>query len=359
MINVTKAYLPSYERYQSYLHKVWGNNWLTNNGPLVQELEKKLVQKLEVPYLQYVSNGTIAIQLAMRALELKGEIITTPYSYVATCNAVLWENCSPVFCDIEKECFGIDPNYIEALITKKTTAILATHVYGFPCKVKEIEEIASKHGLRVIYDAAHAFGIKYLEKPLVGYGDISTLSFHATKIFHTVEGGGIVLNEEGLNEKIFLLKSFGHRNDNYFNVGTNAKNSEFHAAMGLCVLEDFDKIKLRRKEISSWYGSLLDRENVDLPEIPAGLDYNYSYYPVFFKNEPTMLEVIKALGQNEIFPRRYFYPSLNTLPFISNRYSCPVSEDLASRVLCLPLYYDLHQADVERISSIVNQTVKE
>jgi len=359
MINVTKAYLPSKEKYLKYMNGIWDNAWLTNNGPLLVELENKLKERLSVSYLQFVSNGTLAIQLAIKALELKGEIITTPYSYVATTTSILWENCAPVFCDIETKRYGIDPAKIENLITPKTSAILATHVYGFPCMVDEIAEIAKKFNLKVIYDGAHAFGVNYKGKSILNYGDISTLSFHATKIFHTVEGGGIVVNDLQLNEKISLLKSFGHVGEEYLQLGINAKNSEFHAAMGLCVLEDLDEIISARKSICEEYRKLLIDDSVELPVFISDMDYNYSYFPVFFKSEKILLEIKNELNKNDIFPRRYFYPALNTLQYLLKKYQCGIAEDISNRVLCLPLYKDLEitqvHSIVEKIKSVLRK----
>lgn len=354
MINVTKSYLPKIEEYQKYISEIWERNWLTNNGPLVVELEKQLISKLDIPFLQFVSNGTIAIQIALKALDVTGEVITTPYSYVATTTSIMWENSTPVFCDISLDNFGIDPDKIEPLINKNTRAILATHVYGIPCDVERIEAIAKKYGLVVIYDAAHAFGVKLNGMSILNFGDVSTLSFHSTKIFHSIEGGGIVVNNAELNEKIFLLKSFGHRGDNYYLPGINGKNSEFHAAMGLCVLKDFDKIKLSRKSASDRYKSLLDKNIVSYPEIPDNVEYNYSYFPVFFKDEKHLLFAIELLNKHDIFPRRYFYPSLNNLPYLKTKMSCPISENLASRVLCLPLYCDINHEDIIKISRLIN-----
>lgn len=355
VINVTQTYLPPFEEYVAILKRAWDKKWITNHGELVIELEQKLKGYLDCNNLLFCSNGTVVLQMALKAFNITKKVITTPFSYVATTNAIVWENCKPVFVDIEPSTFCIDADKIEAAITTDTEAILATHVYGFPCNVEKIETIAAKHDLKVIYDAAHAFGCTYKGKSLLDYGHVSTCSFHATKIFHTVEGGCITFSDEQLYNKLFLYRSFGHIGDEYFSVGINAKNSEFHAAMGLAVLPKLPLIIETRKNIFEQYDSLLpqylQRPVYDHDEF----EYNYSYYPVIFENEQQMLKVKDALAKEEINTRRYFYPSLNTLTHITGvKQSCPVSEDISLRVLCLPLYAELQAEDVERISSIVS-----
>jgi dTDP-4-amino-4,6-dideoxygalactose transaminase len=354
MINVTKSYLPPINEYINILESIWQNHHLTNRGPLVLKLEKEICKKLNLNNLLFVSNGTIAIQLAIKALNITGEVITTPFSYVATTNSLLWEGCQPVFCDISSETFCIDPRKIEALITKKTTAILATHVYGIPCNVEEIERIANKHNLKVIYDAAHAFGVEYKNKNIFDYGDVSTCSFHATKLFHTIEGGSVTAKDLEVLKLITLYHSFGHLGDDYFTQGINGKNSEFHAAMGLCNLPKLDELITARKKHSDYYTSLLSPDIISRPIIPDNTSYNYAYYPVVFKDEATLLSVKSILFKSEINTRRYFYPSLNDLPFLTEHYECPVSEDVSKRVLCLPLYFDLEKDIIEKISTIIN-----
>jgi dTDP-4-amino-4,6-dideoxygalactose transaminase len=353
MINVTKSYLPPIEEYQKYLSQIWESSWLTNQGPLAQELEFKLKEKLGVKNLLFVSNGTIAIQLAIKALDLKGEIITTPFSYVATTTSILWENCTPVFADIDPETCCINPLQIESLITKKTSAILATHVYGIPCDVDSIAEIAKKHNLKIIYDGAHAFGVKYKTKSVFEHGDISTLSFHATKLFHTVEGGAIIVQDDELYKKILLYRSFGHIGDDYYSIGINGKNSEFHAAMGLCNLPYIDDIITRRKTIAARYLSNLKTLPLAFPEIPESVEYNYAYFPIFFQDEKELLTVREKLSLQNINTRRYFYPSLNKLPYINSINNCPVSEDIAKRVLSLPFYPQLTFEEVDWICSLI------
>lgn len=358
MINVTKTFLPDKEEYIKYIHEIWDRVQLTNNGPLLQKLESELKSFLEVENFYYCTNGTIVLQIALKALEIKKEVITTPFSYCATTNSILWENCTPVFVDIDPRTFNIDPTLIEAAITEDTEAIMATHVYGNPCAIEEIEAIARKHSLKVIYDSAHGFGVKYKGKSLLSFGDISTCSFHATKVFHTIEGGAIISNHPELHQKLHLLRAFGHKGDeDYFFAGINGKNSEFHAAMGLCNLPHVPQIIADRKSIFELYDSLLNWDFLQKPLIHPEIEYNYAYYPVVFQSEAAMRKVQAALVENEIIPRRYFYPSLNTLEFMPRYFACPVSEDISSRVLCLPLYVGLAPEEIERISLIINNNL--
>ncbi len=357
MLNVTKTYLPPFDEYTSILKRAWDKAWITNNGELVQELEEKLKAYLEVEHLLFTSNGTIALQMALKALNITKEVITTPFSYVATTNAILWEGCTPVFVDIDPKTFCIDACKIEAAITKNTQAILATHVYGLACDVAAIEVIAKKYELKVIYDAAHAFGCSYKGKSLLSFGDISTCSFHATKIFHTGEGGCIIAKEEEVARQLMLYRSFGHLGDDYYSVGINAKNSEFHAAMGLCNLSAIAEIINARMLVFQEYNNRLNLEKIKQPLFSNNSDYNYAYYPVIFETEKILLEVRAVLLKNGVSTRRYFYPSLNQLPFLKNTESCPVSEDICSKVLALPLFTDLSTEDVSRISGIVNDLV--
>lgn len=357
MINVTKTYLPPFEEYTAILKRAWDKGWITNNGELVEELEAKLKEHLGVNNLCFTSNGTIVLQMALKVLNITKEVITTPFSYVATTNAILWEGCTPVFVDINPQTFCIDATKIEAAITKDTQAILATHVYGIPCDVEAIAAIAKKRQLKVIYDGAHAFGIQYKGKSLLSYGDISTCSFHATKIFHTVEGGCIIANNEAVAKQLLLYRSFGHVSDDYFSVGINAKNSEMHAAMGLCVLPKIAEIMSARKDVFTAYDSRLDFAKIKKPAFKADDEYNYSYYPVIFESEEILLVVKENLLKENISARRYFYPSLNQLPFLKHANSCPISEDLSRRVLSLPLYPGLAVDDIHRICNIINSSV--
>ena len=358
MINVTKAYLPPLAEYTKYLEGIWERCHLTNNGPLVQELEKKLKEYLGVKHLFFVNNGTIALQIAIKALGLKGEIITTPFSYVATTSSIVWEGCTPVFADIDPDTLTISPVAIEKAITSATTAILATHVYGGPCDVEAIEIIARRHKLKVIYDAAHAFGTNYKGTSLLNYGDISTLSFHATKLFHTTEGGAIVTNDDKVAKIAEYQRRFGHNGPNEFwGLGINGKNSEFHAAMGLCILPDIDKIISRRKYICQLYDTLLQGLVLKKPQILMNTQYSYAYYPVILPSEDILQSLIQALNEVNIYPRRYFFPSLNNLNYVNYK-PCPISENIAARVLCLPLFYELADAEVEQIAAIIYKILK-
>jgi len=358
MINVTKTFLPDQEKYLQYVREIWERGYLTNNGPLLKQLESELKEYLGVDYLYFCGNGTIVLQIAIKALEITGEVITTPFSYCATSNAILWEHCTPIFVDIDPKTFNINPDLIEASITSSTTAILATHVYGNPCDVEKIEQIAKKHNLKVVYDAAHAFGVKYKNRSLLSFGDLSTCSFHATKVFHTIEGGALVSNHPELDNKLNLLRAFGHKGDeSYQFAGINGKNSEFHAAMGLCTLPHVPEIISARKEVFDVYDDLLNWEILEKPVMAEDIEYNYAYYPLVFPSEEILKNVMEALRLEDIIPRRYFYPSLNTLSFMPRQISCPVSENISERVLCLPLYVGLPLADVERISTIVNSNL--
>lgn len=356
MINVTKTFLPPINEYIEYLEKIWESNWITNQGPLSEKLESRLKDFLNVDNLLLVSNGTIALQLAIKALALKGEIITTPYSYVATTNSILWENCTPVFCDIENKTFCIDADLIESKITDNTSAIMATHVYGFPCDVEKIKSVADKHNLKIIYDGAHAFGVKFKNESLLNFGDISTVSFHATKLFHTIEGGAVICKDEKISEKIFLYRAFGHLDDEYYSVGINGRTSEFNAAMGLCNLPRINDFILERKNINLLYRDSLSGTGLEFPSVPEGIEYNYSYFPVLFKSESMMFEMKNKLLENGINARRYFYPSLNKLPYL-NTESCPVSERTASRVLCLPVFNGLSSANIKFVSEIIKNNI--
>ncbi|KAA6439724.1 DegT/DnrJ/EryC1/StrS family aminotransferase [Dyadobacter flavalbus] len=355
MINVTKTFLPDQEKYLQYVREIWERGYLTNNGPLLQELETRLKNYLQVDHLYFCGNGTIVLQIAIKALEITGEVITTPFSYCATSNAILWEKCTPVFVDVDAASFNINADLIEDSITPATTAILATHVYGNPCDVEKIEAIAKKHNLKVIYDAAHAFGVKYKGRSLLSFGDISTCSFHATKVFHTIEGGALISNHPELDRKLSLLRAFGHQGDeHYLYAGINGKNSEFHAAMGLVNLPHVPEIIRARKEVFAAYDRLLNWDLLYKPVLSKDIEYNYAYYPVVFSSEQVMFRVMEALRVEEIIPRRYFYPSLNTLSFMPRQIACPVSEDISARVLSLPLYVGLPYSDIERIAGIIN-----
>jgi dTDP-4-amino-4,6-dideoxygalactose transaminase len=356
-INVTQSYLPPLEEYIHYLTGIWERVYLTNAGPLVVELEQRLKETLGVKHLFFVNNGTIALQVAIKALKLQGEVLTTPFSYVATTSSLVWEGCTPVFVDIDPRTLCINPELLETHITPRTVGIMATHVYGNPCDVEAIEAIASRHNLRVIYDAAHAFGVTYKDDSVLNFGDISTLSFHATKLFHTGEGGAIVTNDDKLAHRISYLRNFGHNGpEAFWGVGVNGKSSELHAAMGLCILPKVPELIAKRRVLSERYDALLDRTQCMRPLLQQYTSYNYSYYPIILPSEEILLRVRDNLNAHEITPRRYFYPSLNTLNYVIPQ-SAPVSEDISRRVLCLPLYYDLELSQVEYIAQFINRAL--
>ena len=351
-IPVTKAFLPPEEDYLFWLRKAYASGVLTNNGPIHRELEETLRARFDVPHLRLMANGTLAIQLAIRALGIKGKVITTPFSYVATTSAILWEGCEPVFVDIDPRTCCIDPALIESAIDADTTAILATHVFGIPCDVEAIDAIAKKHGLKVIYDAAHAFDVTYKGRSILAWGDASTLSFHATKLFHTVEGGAVVLHDEKADERLRLLRSFGHIGDEHFALGMNAKMSEVHAAMGMAMLPHLAHVLADRRRVCEQYsrgfGSVIHR-----PMVPNETYYNHAYYPVLLPDASSREAISVQLAAQEIFVRRYFFPSLNKLPYLPSDNAMPVSEDVADRIVCLPLFVGLEEESVRRIVSVI------
>jgi len=352
MINVTKTYLPNKEKYKQYVDEIYANEWITNNGPLVKRLEKRLAEYLGVKNLVLVSNGTVALEIAYRTLGIKGFVITTPFSFVATTSSLVTNSLLPIFVDIHPETLNIDTQNIEAAITKNTSAILPVHVFGNPCNVEEIEQISKIHNLKVIYDAAHAFDIQHKGQSILNYGDISTLSFHATKLFHTIEGGALIINDDALVEKARYLINFGIKNPEEIpELGTNAKMNEFEAAMGLCILDDIEIIKNKREIVYNRYLTEL-KNSVKFQEQNKKSSLNYSYFPVVLENEEQLLRVQKNMNDQNIFPRRYFYPALDTLSYIEPKQYCPIARDIASRILCLPIYSDLSENDQLRIIAI-------
>lgn len=357
-ITVTKPFLPPYAEFQVYLKGIWEREWLTNNGPLVNELELKLKEYLGVDHLLFLGNGTIALQIAIRVLDLHGEIVTTPFSYVATTSSIVWERCRPVMVDICPRTLNIDPNKIEQAITEKTTAILATHVFGNPCAVDEIAGIAKKHGLRVIYDAAHAFGTVYKGRSLLAYGDIATCSFHATKLFHTIEGGAVITPDAEVLKGMALMRNFGHKSLTEFDgIGINGKNSEMHAAMGLCILNYIARILDARGKLCRRYASHLNGLPVTFQEIAPDTQYNYAYFPMIFEKESMLLRVLEQLSLNNIYPRRYFYPCLSELPYVNGQ-SVPIAEDISRRILSLPLYHTLSDEEIDMICRLIKRSMR-
>ncbi len=355
MINVTKTYLPNKEKYKKYIDEIYENGWLTNNGPLVQRLEKRLAEYLGVKNIILVSNGTVALEIAYRTLDIKGFAITTPFSFVATTSSLVTNNILPIFADIDPNTFNLDPKNIEKLITPNTSAIVPVHVFGNACEVEQIEKIANKHNLKVVYDAAHAFDVKYKNQSVLNYGDISTLSFHSTKLFHSIEGGALIINDDELVQKARYLINFGIKNTEEIpHLGTNAKMNEFEAAMGLCVLDEIENIKNSRKEVYETYQKELNGI-VQFQEQNKNATENYSYFPIVFKTEEQLLKVQKALNDENIFPRRYFYPSLDTLEYIEPKQECKISRDISKRILCLPIYAELEK----EVQDVVIKTLKE
>jgi dTDP-4-amino-4,6-dideoxygalactose transaminase len=357
MILVTKTYLPNRKCFDKYVDCIYKNNWLTNFGPLEQELTKKLRDFLEIDNILLTSNGTLAMQVLYKALGLTGEVITTPFSFVATASSLIWEGIIPVFADIHPESLNIDPIQIEAKITTKTSAILPVHVFGRACDVDHIQNIANKHNIRLIYDAAHAFNTKINNGlNILKYGDASTLSFHATKLFHTIEGGAVISNDANLIKECKKLINFGITGyDTIQGQGTNSKMNEFSAAMGLAVLENIDYIIAERSRVDSTYRELLPANII--PKLVEFATNNYSYFPVLFKDEVECLLVRDTLLANEIMPRRYFFPSLDTLDYIGMQ-CCPISRDISNRILCLPMYDSLTNMQIKKICNIVLSKIR-
>lgn len=357
MTNVTKTYFPDINEYIIQLNRIWANQWLTNRGELVLELENRLKSFLKTDNIIVMNNGTIPIQIALKLLGNNGEVITTPFSYIATTSSIIWENCKPIFVDIDKDHLTIDEDKIEEAITNKTTAILATHVFGNPCNVAVIERIAQKYSLKVIYDAAHSFGVKYLGESIFNYGDVSTCSFHATKIFHTGEGGAVFCKNEELRNKLYYSHNFGHNGPtSFFGLGINAKISELQAAMGIVVLDHIDEIFNGRKDIVAFYDENIKFDKLSKMKIREGTEWNNSYYPIIFQSEKELSNVQTKLNEIGIFPRRYFYPSLNTIEFVNGK-SMKISESVSSRILCLPLSHQIEDSILELISSTINNSI--
>jgi len=359
MINVTKSYVPNKANYMKYVEQIFDSGWLTNNGALTRMLKLRLDEYLDVNNTVLVSNGTLALQAAYKLLGLHGEVITTPFSFVATTSSLVWEGLTPVFVDIDEESFCIDPKKIENKITDKTTAIVATHVFGNVCDIESIEAIAKRHNLKVIYDAAHSFGSLYKGKSVYSYGDISTASFHSTKIFHTVEGGAIFANSKELEHKARNVINFGILGpEEIEEVGINAKMNEFEAAMGLCLLDELPVYWDKRKAVYKVYEEAFKlHKKVRLQKRNEHSTPNYSYFPIVLEDERSVLEVMEKLSQEDIHPRRYFYPSLDTLPYVISE-PMEKSRILAGRILCLPMYDSLPnqiQSDIIRLIKEVLQ----
>ena len=355
-ITVTRPTLPPFEEYVELLRGIWERNQLTNAGPLVVELERQLAEYLGVRHCLFVTNGTIALQLAYRALELRGEVVTTPFSYVATTSSLVWEGCVPVFADVDADTLNLSADRAEAAITARTSAIVATHVYGNACDVHALGDLARRRGLRLVYDAAHAFGASLDGRALAAFGDVATLSFHATKLFHTVEGGAVVTDDDEIARRVAYLRNFGHQGQEAFQgIGINGKNSEVHAAMGLCLLPRVAQIVAERRALSRWYDERFAAlgDTLRHPLLHPGLAYNYAYYPVLLADAATVVHVQRRCADAGVLTRRYFYPSLSgALSYVSEG-DVPVARDAANRVLCLPLFTGMSQAQQEHVASLV------
>ena len=341
---------------------VWNSRWLTNGGPKILELEEKIRQKYNIPNISIVVNGTVALQMAIRALNLPkgGNIITTPFTWISSTSSILWEGFKPRFVDIDPITLNIDPKKIEEAIDEDTVAILAVHVFSNPCAIEEIKTIANKHDLKIIYDAAHAFGVSYKGKDVSTYGDVSIHSYHATKVFNTGEGGSIISTDKRLMERIEHIRTCGLNDKKQIvTIGTNAKVHEITACIGLTNLEIVDKSIAYRKELYGKYVELLkpliESDKIRLQKFNES-SYNYSYFPVIFEDEGTVLKVNELLKNELIMARRYFYPSLNKLKW-GYKQSCPISEDLSERILCLPSHDRVTDEDVSIICSIIERTI--
>ena len=358
-ITVTSPLLPNLSEFEKYLEDIWQRKWITNNGHYHQELEKALAEYLKVPYISLFTNGTLPLITALQALRITGEVITTPYSFVATTHALWWNGIKPVFVDIEPETGNIDPAKIEAAITPKTTAIMPVHVYGKPCKTKEIQNIADKYGLKIIYDAAHAFGVEVDGKSILNEGDISTLSFHATKVFNTVEGGAMVMHDEQTKKRIDYLKNFGFANEvEVIAPGINSKMDEIRAAYGLINLKQVDAaIESRRQTAIKYRNALRNVEGITFFDDMPGVKHNYSYFPMFVDAQKfgmTRDELYAKMKDRNVLGRRYFYPLISTFSTYRGLESAkpenlPVAHKMAEQVICLPMYAGLTDEDVERV----------
>lgn len=363
-IYVTSPLLPPLEEFIPYLEEIWQSKHLTNAGPFHQKLEESLAKYLGVPYLSLFSNGTIALLTALQALRIRGEVITTPYSFVATAHTILWNSLKPVFVDIDPITCNMDPKNIEAAITSETTAILPVHCYGIPCNVAEIQKIADMYDLRVIYDAAHAFGVKENGESILKHGDLSILSFHATKVFNTIEGGAIICKDAKMKKRINDLKNFGFANETtVVATGINGKMNEVQAAFGMLQLQHIDKALHARQAIYNYYLSkLANIQGIRVLTSPLGVEWNYAYLPVFIDHKYgcTRDELYDHLKEQNIYSRRYFYPLISEFPMYKGLPSAqpgqlPFAEKISSSVLCLPIYPTLTFDEIDRLISIISQ----
>ncbi len=364
-ITVTSPLLPDLQEFIPYLEDIWDRKWVTNNGFYHKELEKKLAEYLGVEFISLFTNGTLPLITALQALDIHGEVITTPYSFVATTHSLLWNGIKPVFVDIDPKTCNLDPGKIEAAINEKTTAIMPVHCYGIPCDVEKIQAIAEKHNLKVIYDAAHTFGVKINGKSILEYGDMSTLSFHATKVYNTLEGGALVVRSAEMKQKIDFLKNFGFAGETtVLAPGINSKMDEVRAAFGLLNLKQVDQAIEVRKVISDMYREgLKDVSGVRLLAEPQGVRNNYSYFPIFIEEKEYGISrdaLYFKLQEENIYGRRYFYPLISQFMMYKDLESArpeniPVATRIAEQVLCLPIYYGLENQDVERIIELIKK----
>ena len=357
-ILVTQSSMPTYEEYCNEIKDIWNTKWLTNNGIKHNELTSRLKEYLGVDNITLFTNGHLSLENAIQVLDLKGEVITTPFTFISTTHAITRNGLTPVFCDIDPETYTMDANKIESLITDKTSAIIPVHVYGNVCDVEEIERIAKKHNLKVIYDAAHAFGVKYKGESVLKNGDISMLSFHATKVFNTIEGGALVYSDSSLEKRLNYLKNFGIKDEETIEyIGGNAKMNEFQAAMGLCNLKHIDEEIAKRKKVLMKYRELLSSiKGIKLNCIQDNVESNYAYFPIVVEDEYglTRNELYDLLAKNDIYARKYFYPISNELDCYKDcRGETPIAKDISERVLTLPMYADLSLDDVNRICNII------
>jgi len=361
-IYVTKPFLPPLEEFNDYLKEIWDSKWLTNNGKYHKEFEKKLAEYLGVKYISLFANGTLALIIALQALRIGGEVITTPYSFVATTHSLFWNKIKPVFVDIEKKTFNIDVEKIEAAITPETTAIMPVHVYGNPCEVDKIQELADIYGLKVIYDAAHAFGVRIKSKSVLQFGDLSVLSFHATKVFTTFEGGAIVSHDEKTKKRIDFLKNFGFANETtVVQPGINAKMNEFQAALGLLQLKYIDKNIEERKRIAEFYREKLKEvKGIRYLNDFQGVKHNYPYFPILVEKDYPLSrdELYAKFKKNNFYVRRYFYPLISEFsPYKSlptaDREHLKNAYEISEKVLCLPIYPGLEEEKLEKIVDII------
>ena len=357
-IPVTQPFLPDLNEFIPYLEKIWENKWLTNNGPFHQQLEKELCKYLGVEYVSIFNNATIALITALQALRITGEVITTPYSFVATSHSILWNGLKPIFVDIDPETFNIDPKKIEEAITPETTTIMPVHCYSNPCEVEAIQEIADNYGLRVIYDAAHAFGVNYKGRSLLSYGDMSVLSFHATKVFNTFEGGAIIRQDAKLKQRIDRLKNFGIADELTVTApGINGKMSELNAAFGLVQLKHIDTAIQQRQKIDHMYREELSSVNgIRMIEYVSAANSNFSYFPILIEKNYRMSrdELYTELKKNGILSRRYFYPLISNMSMYrgietATKEHLPNANEIADKVLCLPIFNELTDNDFSRI----------